>query len=480
MKHAEDIYFFTHAVLQQAAYQLLPPSVRAGLHATAVELLADLPDPPAGDIALHARLAREGVTQFDDSLVKVERVWLERAVTEAETSYRAADVIRLFQRLALIHRDGSPEQVQTWCRLAHALTDLNRINEAAPLAEQALKVADELNDPALQATACNALGAAFRDGERNAESGGYYRRARDLFRQNGDVAGQAKVALGLAGLLWIQGNLQEAEAVAREACELGEQALGSKAAAGAWMNRLGILIQSSKFDEAKLILKHLDGIASSNTDPGLLMRIHAFRGYAWDVMDDKQQARIGYATAMDLAQQTGNQAEIARCQTNLALLDMTEGCFAQARARHTAAERTAREHGDLRIAAYACAGQSLIDCRLGDFRSGLERTYAALRIARKLGMGGIVTSWQVTAGLLHAELGDLDTASEMLLDMDKADDDRSEAVRLSVLAVIESRTGNTPAAQELATTARDTLPPRPNEIDPPGQRWVDMALALLA
>ncbi|MCA8915374.1 MAG: hypothetical protein KDB90_08175 [Planctomycetes bacterium] len=479
MTHTEDTYFFTHAVLQQAAYQLSPPSVRAGLHASAAELLGELPEPPAADIALHARLAREGVTQFDDTLLKLERHWLEQAATDAEQSYRTFDAIRMLERLASIQRSESPDQVGTWCRLASLLIELNRIGEALPLAERALEVAQQLEDLRLQADACSAIAAACRDGIRNAEAGDYYRRARDLFSQIGHKPGLVKVALGLAGTLWIQGNLEEAEEVVREACELGGDAQDSPTRAGAWMNRLGIVLQSRKFDEARDILKRLDAIAAKTTQPVLQMRLHSFRGYALDVMGESEPARREYTIAMALAQQTGNMAEVARCQTNLALLDAAEKRYAQANARHVAAERIAREQGDLRIAAYACAGQSHIACWLGDFRSGLERIHASIRIATQLGLGGITENWKVTAGLLHAELGDLDAASEILQNMNQPDTSLSVATRLAVLGVIASRAGDTDGARTLAAQAREHLPGSPYEVDPPAGRWIDMALALL-
>ena len=94
MTHAEDIYFFSHAVLQQAAYQLLPPSVRARLHEVTADLLTNLPEPPPADIAMHARLAQEGVTQFDDRLLKLERHWVGRAGEAAEAAYRIQDALR--------------------------------------------------------------------------------------------------------------------------------------------------------------------------------------------------------------------------------------------------------------------------------------------------------------------------------------------------------------------------------------------------
>src|SRR5690606_3055555 len=45
--HAEEAYLFRHALLREAAYELQPPSLRARLHATVVEIIEqELSSPP--------------------------------------------------------------------------------------------------------------------------------------------------------------------------------------------------------------------------------------------------------------------------------------------------------------------------------------------------------------------------------------------------------------------------------------------------
>ncbi|MCA8911973.1 MAG: hypothetical protein KDB82_09725 [Planctomycetes bacterium] len=480
MAHAEDIYLFTHAVLQQAAYQLSPPSIRARLHAIAIELLGALPEPPAPDLALHARLAQEGVTQFDDRLLKLERYWVERAGDAAEATYRPQDAIRFFQRLVEIQPAGSTAQVAALCRIVDLFMQQDRAADALPIAGQAVQLAARIDDPRLQATAYAALGAACRDGVRNAESGEHFERAVELFRQGGDNKGLAKALLGYAGSLWTQGELEPAMHAITEACEIAEGVDDVKVRSGAWMNRLGIVLQAQQFEQAEAALDKLNEVLDGNPDPALNMRHHAFRGYALDVLKRPAEARAEYQRTMELAGEIGNKAEIARCQTNLASLDAAEKRFAQARERHVAAERVARELGDLRIAAYACAGQSAIDEHLGDYNSALERSYAAIRIAEKLRMDVILPEWQIQAGLLHAELGDIGTARDTLTRFSSERHPVLEAARLSALAVIESRTGDPEEARRFAARAQDLWPGDAQVNDPLPKQWVERSRALLA
>ncbi|MCA8946885.1 MAG: tetratricopeptide repeat protein, partial [Planctomycetes bacterium] len=284
MTHAEDIYFFSHAVLQQAAYQLLPPSVRARLHEVTAELLTNLPEPPPADIAMHARLAQEGVTQFDDRLLKLERHWVGRAGEAAEAAYRIQDALRFYQRLTEILAAGASEQIRVRCRITDLLMQLDRTTEALPLADKAVVDARQLNDVRLEATALSALGAAVRDGTRNTESVDYFRNSVSLFRKTDDEAGLAKALLGLAGSLWTKGQLDDAEHAATEACEIADRSADTKTRAGAWMNRLGIVLHAQRFEEAESLIAKLAIIVGDSPDPALRMRLHAFRGYAMDVM----------------------------------------------------------------------------------------------------------------------------------------------------------------------------------------------------
>lgn len=479
MTHAEDIYFFSHALLQQAAYQLSPLSVRAHLHSVAAELLAKLPEPPSADIALHARLAQEGVTQFDDRLLELERYWVGRAGEAAEAAYRIQDAIDYYERLAEIHADGSPEQAKALCKIVDLLMQLDRAFDALPWADRAVNAATRHDDPQLLATALSALGAATRDGTRNAESSELYLSSVSLFRQVGDLTGLAKSLLGLAGSLWTKGVLADAETVITEACEIAESLHDVKVKAGAWMNRLGIVLQAKRFPEAEAAIERLSGIVGDTPDPALKMRLHAFRAYAMDVMQRTDEARVEYDRTIELATELGNKAEVARCQTNLATLDAKEMRYAQARQRHVEAECVARELGDLRIAAYACAGQASVDEILGDYRSSLERNYAAIRIAEQLRMDVILPEWQLSAGLIHAELGDADTARRILTKFSSPQHPGLEAARLSALAHIEAADGNLRRARSLAQQAQDTLPNDYEVSDPLPRQWVARASKLL-
>ncbi|MCA8918834.1 MAG: tetratricopeptide repeat protein, partial [Planctomycetes bacterium] len=410
---------------------------------------------------------------------KLERHWVGRAGEAAEAAYRIQDALRFYQRLTEILAAGASEQIRVRCRITDLLMQLDRTTEALPLADKAVVDARQLNDVRLEATALSALGAAVRDGTRNTESVDYFRNSVSLFRKTDDEAGLAKALLGLAGSLWTKGQLDDAEHAATEACEIADRSADTKTRAGAWMNRLGIVLHAQRFEEAESLIAKLAIIVGDSPDPALRMRLHAFRGYAMDVMGHHDEARSDYDKTIELAREIGNKAEVARSQTNLASLDANEKRYAQARARHVEAERVARELGDLRIAAYACAGQAAIDEALGDYRSSLERYYAAIRIGRKLGMNVILPAWSISAGLTHAELGDWDAATELLLKYRGNLHLGLEAGRLGALGIYEARSGNAQRGIELAQQARDILPDDYEIGDPLPRQWVERASKLL-
>jgi predicted ATPase len=117
MPSANDVYLFRHALTRDAAYQLMPPSARARLHAHAAAeletLVGDELDAASPDIADHLRIAIRWCDQPDDL-----QTLSAREITAAND---AADY--------LTRRDRHEDAIRMWHRVIDnaAATRLHKI-----------------------------------------------------------------------------------------------------------------------------------------------------------------------------------------------------------------------------------------------------------------------------------------------------------------------------------------------------------------
>ncbi|MCA8916367.1 MAG: tetratricopeptide repeat protein [Planctomycetes bacterium] len=101
---AETEYLFRHAAARDAAYQLLPMSQRARLHALALDILEDVTAFASLDtvyaLAEHARLAQAGVTIPGSDLRYRELRYLRLSALNAASKYENDEATRLWERIA--------------------------------------------------------------------------------------------------------------------------------------------------------------------------------------------------------------------------------------------------------------------------------------------------------------------------------------------------------------------------------------------
>ena len=443
----DDSYLFKHAVLQDAAYQLQPPSLRSSLHCHALDVLAQEGAPPAAELARHARKARAGAEASAlPGLHATELKWLQRGIAEADKHSRHLDAVELLSRLVELQAGDVDAQAITRSRLVEYLIDAGRVDEAMSRATEALHDASTV---VARAEANRALGLACRDGIRNAESVTYLRAAVDAYRELGTGPGLIRSLMALSAGLWVNGNLAEAHALNAEA-EAGSHLVDEPDFRPRLrLNRAGLLISMEQFDSARALLTELNVELRESGNPTLRMRLHAFNGYALSTMGRNAEARSEYPLAMELARELGSQIEFARCLTNLAYVDEQERQFLMAEQRHQEAERVAREIGDMRIVAYAIGGRAGVAMMLGDLRSALPLLHDAARLAGQLDVHELKGRMLVLAALIHAEFGDAATARTMLADANPMDSS-SVALKLAVLARLHHRDGDHEQARRLA------------------------------
>jgi predicted ATPase/class 3 adenylate cyclase len=178
-------YGFLQALVQRVAYETLARRDRKERHLAAALYLADQAgidaDEIAEVIAAHYLDAYRADEDADDAGAMMEcgREWLERAGERAVSLAATEEAQRAFE-------------------------------SAAELA----------TDPAEQARLLERAGDMARMGNRVEHAETLYSRARDLYREAGDIHAEARTAAGIARALWVTGRTSEALSLAESAYEV--------------------------------------------------------------------------------------------------------------------------------------------------------------------------------------------------------------------------------------------------------------------
>lgn len=223
--HAEQAYVFRHAILQRAAYELQPPSLRARLHGLALEILERLFDPPppelCAELADHAGYAsRAAAGQEQARLLDSELKYLRLAGEKALSGFRPADAIALWRRALDHSRADVRSRMEAALKLSRSLRSASDLRESLAASQRALELARELGDASRIANALHSTGTVQRDLGLRAESLALLREALATFERLGETRGMAVACGNLALTLSDGGESNETLACFRRAIEL--------------------------------------------------------------------------------------------------------------------------------------------------------------------------------------------------------------------------------------------------------------------
>ena len=152
--HAEDAYLFRHALLRDAAYQLMPPRARGILHESAIDVIEHffanhkqgLFQTLALQLADHARLSSEALPD-NDRLAGLELKYSRLAAKESVRKHDHASAEYYWRRVADLSPTDSSSQLEALNGLRVSLSRLGRDKEHEVLGEEVEQVARRLGDP---------------------------------------------------------------------------------------------------------------------------------------------------------------------------------------------------------------------------------------------------------------------------------------------------------------------------------------------
>jgi tetratricopeptide (TPR) repeat protein len=349
MISAESAYLFRHALMRDAAYELLPPTGRGALHLLAAAVIESvLPvaelDAAAAELAAHYRRAREH--SDDAALLGREQHFTRQAASAATRDYCNREAISHWLRLAEI---DVPAAAAEHLRCAADVSlDAGQISEAQGLLERALGLDAPAEDRVkVHGTYAQLLAATGRE----AEAAEHYERALALAAGLNDRRSECILLGNLAALHSQAGRGQQAEEILRRTLALSRE-LGDRRNEGVWLGNLANLLYSrSEYAQAEPLYHQALAIAREAGDRrheclwlGNLGMLQAKTGRV-------NEARSNLRNALAVVRDAGNRRFEGVILGYLAAAEANEHRYAESTLLYEHALRIDREVGNRRFEA---------------------------------------------------------------------------------------------------------------------------------
>jgi DNA-binding CsgD family transcriptional regulator/tetratricopeptide (TPR) repeat protein len=291
---------FRHALLREAAYDVLLPGERSRLHAALATALTQHPELAAAgpghaviELADHWWEAADWPKAFTASVIAADAAVSLLAMREAYLYYD-----RALTAAGYIGPDAASSAGVDWIdllmRAAESAYMAGQTPRSVELVRNALDVVDADTDPRRAAICYTLLG-------RNAWSSGQSQLQHDSLQRAADLLGDSP-SLELAGVvaeearsLMLTAQYARAEGKARAAVDMA-RAVGARAEEGSSLNTLGVCLASrGEFDQGLALLREAIVIAEEVGEPDQLNR--AYSNLAYVLIDSgrlEEAARIPF------------------------------------------------------------------------------------------------------------------------------------------------------------------------------------------
>lgn len=418
--NAEQAYLFRHAVLRDAAYELQPPSDRAGLHALALEILEIvLAGSSGGDAALelaaHARIAAQGAAgERRRVLLGRELEFLAKAVDCARAGHRHADVLSLCVRLMAHEHIDALALLKVRLRFADACKHLGRTLDSLEAAEYALREAEQLRQTELQVEALRTQAGAQETMGRYEQAAATLADALRRLGPLGDPALRCELHVAAATIQHAAGEHERAEPLVREACQAARE-MGLPALELKGLQLLGaVLLGRGRFDESIAVSTQALALLEHAGDQAGQAIVLTNMGACMQLGGDVAGAREVYQRALRLAAASGSRRGQAVLLNNLGTLsDREDPAFAEH--CYVGAIEAAREVSDPRRELFALNGLSFVCLRTGRWDTAADLAEQAIRLGQRSGRPELAAVAMLNRGHIRAQRGDSAGARQDLL-----------------------------------------------------------------
>lgn len=375
-------FAFRHALIQDAAYGMLPRDERKALHE---RIALALEHRFAEIIAAQPEIAADHFTKAG-LIEPATRYWTEagnRAVRGSaliDAAKHFSEAIRLVQTLP-----ASPARDQTELGLHLVLGPVTMAIKgyAAP---ETLQV---------------------------------FTRAQELAGTSSPPAQQLEILAGLFNVHYGRAELAQAQAVARQHLALAQHSGRDEARAHCFMGQT--YSAQGAFEPARTHFERTLAIFADNAEDTRSLGVYgsqyvvasAFLAGVYWALGDPEKAVASTARSIDYANKSGHLVSIALALITRLLTPIPGGLEGDPLAAEEALQFCAR-HGLSNLEIWARFAQGAIVARRGDLRSGIDIMQAAIDAAERLGSQLFRPVQLATLASVHARLGENDQALALL------------------------------------------------------------------
>ncbi|HLF24753.1 MAG TPA: tetratricopeptide repeat protein [Anaerolineae bacterium] len=340
---------------------------------------------------------RSGVYEFPPEPETAQRVArlavYEEAghVTSNLSESAKRERLRLLARLLDDYRElgDNPRERSTqadilW-KMGDVYKDLGEWNEARARYQEALELAQALDEPASVAGLLHQLAMLAQDTGDLAEARRLYEQSLALKRELGDKQGIASTLHQLGVLAQVTGDLAEARRLYEQSLAL-ERELGNKQGIAQSLHQLGVLAQATgdlaearRLYEQSLAFEHELG-----NKQGIAISLHQL-GILAQEAGDLAEARRLYEQSLALARELGDKDGEAKTLNVLANISSAEGDQETARGLLNQSLLIAKQLGDKMQVAYASWGLSEVEEKEGNLPAALSLIQQAEQLFTELG-----------------------------------------------------------------------------------------------
>jgi tetratricopeptide (TPR) repeat protein len=362
---AEDAYLFRHVLMQKAAYELQPPSVRAYVHRLAADVIEDcFPDRGEfySELADHCARAGLGEKELD---------YLEKAAARAADRFSNTEAIALYRRILtrLDHagRSASARALRAALGLGSVLQLVGRAKEADEELREQLESAESAGDPDLVVQARRRLG--------------------NLTRERGDVDQARRLLQSAIDLAEETGNLRQ---LGHATCDLG--------------NVYFFLL--SDYVRARECFERLLSVSEELGDEEGRARAIGSMGNIYDTMGDYDRAMDCFRRRLAISRETGNRHGQAAAIGSMGIVFRNLGEIDRAVDCQREFLALSEELGDRNYQAVALYNLGRARFSQGDSDAAMECFVRYLGLAEELGDLRGKASAIGSIGLVHRDRGE--------------------------------------------------------------------------